>query len=74
MKVHDYGNLCKSFKQNSLKHIQLHLGQKKKNSCVSGSPTDPKISGPALDFFSKKKKKKKKFKFHSVTTHTHKLW
>ena len=58
---------------------------KKKNSCVSGSPTDPKISGPTLYFFFQKKKKKKKnqkkkkfffffffffFKFHSVTTHT----
>ena len=52
---------------------------KKKNSCVSGSLTDPKNSGPTLHFFFFKKKKKKInffffffvfFKFHSVTTHT----
>ena len=36
---------------------------KKKNSCVSGSPTDPKISGPTLDFFFSKKKIKIKKKF-----------
>ena len=55
--------------------------RQKKNSCVSGSPTDPKISGPTLDFFFFKKKKSFFFfgflgffwfffKFHSVTTHT----
>ena len=37
--------------------IHVHKA-KKKNSCVSGSPTDPKISGPTLDFFFSKKKKK----------------
>ena len=36
---------------------------KKKNSCVSGSPTDPKISGPTLDFFFQKKKNQKKVVF-----------
>ena len=36
---------------------------KKKNSCVSGSPTDPVVLAPTINFFffiSQKKKKKKK--------------
>ena len=32
-------------------NITLKTIRQKKNSCVSGSPTDPKISGPTLDFF-----------------------
>ena len=39
---------------------------KKKNSCVSGSPTDPVVLAPTVNFFfffkSQKKKKKKKKK------------
>ena len=55
MSTHNIG-----FYEDLTKNI-FHLGQKK-NSCVSGSPTDPKISGPTVLFFF--------FKFHSVTTHT----
>ena len=32
----------------------LHVKANKKNICVSGSPTDPKNSGPTLNFFSQK--------------------
>ena len=36
---------------------------KKKNSCVSGSPTDPVVLVPTVNFFfSSRKKKKKKIK------------
>ena len=60
-------------------HLKKHKA-KKKNSCVSGSPTDPKISWPTLDFFFSKKKKSKKKKFFFFfffsfiqSPHTHKF-
>ena len=61
-----------------LKFQNLKLGQKKKNSCVSDSPTDPKISGPTLYFFFQKKNPKKFFFFFFLSfiqsPHILKLW
>ena len=44
----------------------------KKNTCVSGSPTDPKNSGPTLNFFFPKKKSD--FSYHKFARKLTKKW
>ena len=44
-------------------NVSLFCWAKKKNSCVSGSPTDPVVLAPTVNFFFQVAKKKiKKFK------------
>ena len=44
------------------KFQDIYRKAKKKNSCVSGSPTDPVVLAPTVNFFSSSRKKKKKKK------------
>ena len=43
-------------------HDKTYNKAKKKNTCVSGSPTDPVVLAPTVNFFFSSRKKKKKIK------------
>ena len=63
--LHGFARKTKDFETAVTEHIDSSLPGsltvcprlgKKKNSCVSGSPTDGKFSGPTLNFFNIRKK------------------